>query len=143
MSLDGTYDDQNIFAKILRGELPCVKVYEDDHVLSFMDVYPQSKGHTLVVPKEPARNLLELSEASASRAITRVQTIARAVRTAFDPDGVIVTQFNGAPAGQSVFHIHFHIIPTWEGSHVGRHGSDSQASAEELEPLADAIRAAL
>ena len=116
MSLHGTYDDQNIFAKILRGEAPCVKVYEDEHVLSFMDIFPQSKGHTLVIPKEAARNLLEISDDGAAEAIKRVKKVAKAVESALNPDGVTIAQFNGAPAGQTVYHIHFHIIPRWDGS---------------------------
>ena len=123
MSLHGTYDDQNIFAKILRGEAPCVKVYEDEHVLSFMDIFPQSKGHTLVIPKEAARNLLEISDAGAAEAIKRVKKVAKAVETALKPDGVTIAQFNGAPAGQTVYHIHFHIIPRWEGQDIAGHGS--------------------
>lgn len=142
MSLDGQYDNDNIFAKILRGEMPCVKVYEDEHVLSFMDVFPQSPGHTLVVPKQPARNLLEMSEDDAAATIVRVKRIAAAVKTALDPDGIIVTQFNGAPAGQTVFHIHFHIIPRTEGDALGRHG-EGMADMDELNGYAGKIRAAL
>ena len=126
MSLHGTYDNQNIFAKILRGEVPCVKVYEDEHVLSFMDIFPQSKGHTLVIPKEAARNLLEISDAGAAEAIKRVKKVAKAVETALKPDGVPIAQFNGAPAGQTVYHIHFHIIPRWEGQDIAGHGSAGQ-----------------
>jgi len=143
MSLHGPYDDQNIFAKILRGEAPCVKVYEDDAVLAFMDIFPQSKGHTLVIPKEAARNLLELSDQAAGEAIARVKKIARAVETALKPDGITVAQFNGAPAGQTVFHIHFHIIPRWDGQDIAGHGSAGQADMDALNALAEQIRAAL
>jgi histidine triad (HIT) family protein len=143
MSLHGTYDDQNIFAKILRGEAPCVKLYEDEHVLSFMDIFPQSKGHTLVIPKEAARNLLEMSDDGAAEAIKRVKTIAKAVESALKPDGVTIAQFNGAPAGQTVYHIHFHIIPRWEGQDIAGHGSAGQADMDELNALADKIKAAL
>ena len=143
MSLDGRYDDQNIFAKILRGEAPCVKVFEDDHVLAFMDVFPQAEGHTLIVPKEPARNLLELSEDAASAAIVRVKRVAEAVRAALEPDGITVVQFNGAPAGQTVFHIHFHVIPQREGVSLKGHGGASQADTDALETLAEKIRAKL
>jgi len=143
MSLHGTYDDQNIFAKILRGEAPCVKLYEDEHVLSFLDIFPQSKGHALVIPKEPARNLLELSDEAAGTAIARVKTIARAVETALSPDGITIAQFNGAPAGQTVFHIHFHIIPRWEGQDIAGHGSAGQADMDELNALAEKIKSAL
>lgn len=143
MSLDGQYDDQNIFAKIIQGELPCVKVFENDDIIAFMDIFPQSRGHTLVVPKEPARNLLDLSQEAAQNAIPHVQHVARAVNKALKPDGIIVTQFNGAPAGQSVFHIHFHIIPKWEDQALGSHADSGQADPETLEPLAEMIRAAL
>ncbi|MEO1038182.1 MAG: HIT family protein [Pseudomonadota bacterium] len=143
MSLDGVYDDQNIFAKILRGEAPCVKVYEDEHVLSFMDIFPQSPGHCLVIPKEPARNLLELSGEAAAEAVARVQKIARAVKTALAPDGITVVQFNGAPAGQTVFHIHFHIIPQRGDTPLAGHGNAKQGDIAELEAQAAAIKAAL
>lgn len=143
MSLHGTYDDANIFAQILAGEAPCVKVFEDDHALAFMDVFPQSKGHCLVVPKEKARNLLELSEQGAREAILRVKKLAQAVEKALEPDGVMVAQFNGAPAGQTVFHIHFHVIPRWDGQDIKGHGGGEKADPEALEALAERIRAAL
>src|SRR3954465_3864585 len=101
MSLDGTYDAGNIFAKILRGEAPSVRVFEDDHVLAFMDVFPQSRGHTLVIPKHStARNLLDEEPQVLETLILGVQRVARAVRAALNPDGVMVSQFNGSPAGQ-------------------------------------------
>ena len=143
MSLHGTYDDQNIFAKIIRGEAPCVKLLESDDVIAFMDVFPQSKGHCLVVPKEPARNLLELSENAARTAIVEAKRLAQAVEDALKPDGVTFVQFNGAPAGQTVFHIHFHIIPQWAGESLPGHGHTGMADMAELEALAAKIRAAL
>lgn len=143
MSLHGQYDDDNVFTKMMRGDIPSVKVYEDDHVLAVMDIFPQSPGHTLVVPREKARNLLELSDEAAREAITRVKRIAKAVAEGLEPDGVVVTQFNGAPAGQSIFHVHFHIIPRWQGQDMGRHGGGQQAGTEELERHAEKIRAAL
>lgn len=142
MSLDGQYDDANIFAKILKGEMPCVKVYEDDAVIAFMDIFPQSPGHTLVVPKAPARNILEIGDDALQAAMTRVKMIAAAVRKALDPDGIVITQFNGAPAGQTVFHIHFHIIPRWEDKPLGRHGG-TQADMDELKEQAARIAGAL
>ena len=142
MSLTGNYDDQNIFAKILRGEAPCVKIFEDDAAIAFMDIFPQSPGHCLLVPKEPARNLLDLSQEAAAGAIQRVQNLARAVETALEPDGIVVTQFNGAPAGQTVFHIHFHIIPRWDNIPLGRHGG-GQADMDELTEQARKIAGAL
>lgn len=142
MSLTGDYDDQNIFAKILRGDAPAIKIYEDDVAIAFMDIFPQSPGHCLVVPREPARNLLDLSPETASAAIQRVQRLARAVEAALKPDGIVVTQFNGAPAGQTVFHIHFHIIPRWANEPLGRHGG-GQADMDELKAQAEKIRNAL
>ena len=142
MSLEGSYDPENIFAKIIAGEMPCVKVHEDDHVFCFMDLFPQSPGHTLVVPKEPVRNALDMSEDGLKEAIVRVQRIANAVKTALDPDGIVLTQFNGAPAGQTVFHVHFHIIPRYEGRPLGEHAG-RQADVEELKVLAGKIKAAL
>ncbi len=142
MSLDGTYDANNIFAKILRGEAPCARVFEDDHVLSFMDVFPQVRGHTLVIPKHStARNLLEEDPAVLSPLILGVQRVARAVRAALLPDGVAISQFNGSVAGQTIFHPHFHILPRWEGAAVGRHASGGMADPAELKALAEQIAA--
>ena len=141
MSLDGTYDAGNIFAKILRGEMPAVKVYEDDHVLAFMDVFPQAKGHTLVIPKQSsARNFLDEAPEVIGPLMLGVQRVSRAVRAALNPDGLVITQFNGAPAGQTVFHLHFHIIPRWDGVALGRH-AQGMADMEELKVLAAAISA--
>lgn len=142
MSLDGTYDDGNIFARILRGEMPAARVFEDEHVFAFMDVFPQAKGHTLVIPKHStSRNLLEEEPQVLSELILGVQRVARAVRAALNPDGLVITQFNGAPAGQTVYHLHFHIIPRWEGVAVGRHAGGQMADAEELKALAQQIAA--
>jgi histidine triad (HIT) family protein len=142
MSLDGTYDDGNIFAKILRGEMPSARVFEDEHVFAFMDVFPQSKGHTLVIPKHStARNLLEEEPERLSTLILGVQRVARAVRAALNPDGLVVTQFNGAPAGQTVYHLHFHIIPRWDGVALGRHAEGGMADMAELKDLAARIAA--
>jgi histidine triad (HIT) family protein len=142
MSLDGTYDDGNIFAKILRGEMPAAKVFEDEHVLAFMDVFPQARGHTLVIPKRSnARNLLDEEPAVLSELILGVQRVARAVRAALNPDGIVVTQFNGAPAGQTVYHLHVHIIPRWEGVPLGRHAGGGMADPVELKALAEQIAA--
>lgn len=144
MSLHGNYDDQNIFAKILRGEMPCVKVYEDENILSFMDVFPQSDGHTLVIPKAPSRNLLETNAKDIGRLFGSVQRIAKAVETALKPDGIVITQFNGAPAGQTVFHTHVHIIPRYEGISLGAHGgAGDMADMDKLQELAAKISAEL
>lgn len=143
MSLHGTYDPDNIFAKIVRGEIPSVKVFEDGEVLAFMDAFPQSKGHLLVISKtSQARNVLEAEPKTLGRLIGAVQKAARAVTEALKPDGVVVTQFNGAPAGQTVFHLHFHVIPRYEGEALGRHGG-GMADVEELKALAAKISAAL
>ncbi|MEZ5998364.1 MAG: HIT family protein [Hyphomonas sp.] len=141
MTLHAAYEPDNIFAKILRGELPCVKVYEDDVALAFMDVFPQSEGHTLIVPKRAeARNFLDMPGDELGSYMQRVQKVARAVEAGLQPDGLVVTQFNGAPAGQTVFHLHFHIIPRWEGVALGRHGG-KMANAATLEALASKIAA--
>tara|TARA_B100000678_G_scaffold65690_2_gene53824 strand:+ start:784 stop:1221 length:438 start_codon:yes stop_codon:yes gene_type:complete len=144
MSLHGTYDDDNIFAKIIRGEIPAVKVYEDDVAIAFMDLFPQGEGHTLVIPKIPkARNFLELPGDYIGSFMQRVQTVTKAVEAALKPDGIVITQFNGAPAGQTVYHLHFHIIPRWEGKQLAGHGQSGQADPDDLEKVAVRIREAL
>jgi len=142
MSLEGPYDPDNIFAKILKGEMPCVKVYEDEHVISFMDIFPQAPGHTLVVPREPVRNALEMTDGALQATIVRVKRIANAVKSALKPDGIVITQFNGAPAGQTIFHVHFHIIPRMDGVALGAHGG-GQADMDELKAQAEKIAAAI
>ena len=144
MTLHAPYDPNNIFAKIMRGEMPCVKVYEDDNILSFMDVFPQSEGHTLVIPKAPSRNLLETNAKDIGRLFGSVQRITKAVEAALKPDGITITQFNGAPAGQTVFHTHVHIIPRYEGKALGAHGGAGEmADMETLKALAERISATL
>jgi histidine triad (HIT) family protein len=142
MSLDGAYDEQNIFAKVVRGEAPAAKVYEDDDVLAFMDLFPQSRGHTLVISKtSTARNLLDVEPADLCTLMTGVQRVAKAVRAALKPDGIIVTQFNGGPAGQTVFHLHVHIIPRWDGEPMAGHGGARMGDTVELAALAKEIGA--
>ena len=142
MSLDGTYDDGNIFARILRGEIPAARVFEDDHVLAFMDAFPQARGHTLVIPKHSAaRNLLDEAPDRLSPLFLGVQRVARAVRAALNPDGLVITQFNGAAAGQTVFHLHVHIIPRWDNVALGRHAGGGMADPAELKALAEGIAA--
>jgi histidine triad (HIT) family protein len=143
MSIDGTYDGDNIFAKILRGEMPCVKVFEDDNTLAFMDVFPQSPGHVLIIPKAASRNMLDTGSDALSHVIQTTQIVAAAVNKALNPDGIVVTQFNGAPAGQTVFHLHFHIIPRYMGRVVSDHSSGRMAEISDLEALATKIRDAL
>ena len=116
------YDTNNIFAKILRGEIPCHKVFEDENTLAFMDVMPQADGHVLVVPKAPSRNLLDADPMALAAAIQVAQRVAKAVQTAFNADGIMLVQYNEAPAGQTVFHLHFHIIPRFEGVALKGHG---------------------
>lgn len=144
MTLHAPYDPDNIFAKILRGDMPCVKVFEDDIALAFMDVFPQGDGHALVIPKQvEARNFLDLPAENVGAYMLRVQRVARAVEAGLKPDGLRVFQFNGAPAGQTVFHLHFHILPMWEGVKPGGHAAGGMKSAAELEPVAARIRAAI
>lgn len=142
MTLHAPYDSANIFGKILRGEMPSVKVFEDDIALAFMDVFPQGEGHTLVIPKGvEARNFLDLPDDKVGAYMLRVQEVARAVEKGLKPDGLRIFQFNGAPAGQTVFHLHFHILPVWDGVKPGAHASGGMKSAAELEPIAAKIRA--
>jgi len=136
------YDRSNIFAKILRGEIPCVKVYEDEKTLAFMDVMPQADGHVLVVPKEEAENIFDLSPVSLSALMATTQKVAKAVKKGLACPGLMVAQLNGPAAGQSVFHIHFHIIPRTDGIDLRLHARDMVA-ADVLEPIAAKIRAAL
>jgi histidine triad (HIT) family protein len=141
MTLHADYDPDNIFAKILRGDMPSVKVFEDDVALAFMDVFPQSEGHTLVIPKDvEAQNFLDMPTERLGAYMERVQTVARAVEAALTPDGVVVTQFNGAPAGQTVFHLHFHIIPRWVDVKLAGHASGQMADMGVLQGLAEKIR---
>ena len=137
------YDPANIFGKIIRGEIPAHKVYEDADVLVMMDIFPQSKGHTLVIPKAASRNLFDADPAVLAKAIGHVQRVANAVHAALNPDGIRIAQFNEAPAGQSVFHLHFHIIPAYEGVPIGRHGDSGKADDAELAAQAKAIAANL
>ena len=142
MSLDGVYDDQNIFAKIVRGEAPAVNIYEDHAVLAFMDVFPQSRGHCLVVSKTSrARNLLDVEPDVLCKLMSDVQRIGRAVVAALNPDGVVITQFNGSPAGQTVFHLHVHIIPRWIDQPLKGHSQGQMADMAELKALAEQIAA--
>ena len=141
MSLDGQYDTDNIFARIVRGEIPAARVFEDADTVAFMDAFPQARGHTLVVHKRSrARNLLDVETADLNAVMATVQRVARAVRTALNPDGIVITQFNGAPAGQTIFHLHVHILPRWEGAALGRHGV-GMADVAELRALAEKIAA--
>ena len=144
MSLHAPYDPDNIFAKILRGEIPAVRVWEDDHVLAFMDVFPQSEGHVLIISKtSTAQTLLEIEPDALARVTAAVQRTARAVEKALQPDGFKIMQFNGEAGGQTVFHLHFHIIPRWSDRPMKGHGHAPMADAAVLRALADRIAAAL
>lgn len=136
------YDRNNIFAKILRGEAPCFKVFEDETTLAFMDVMPQSEGHVLVVPKEDAAQIFELSTPAALACMQTVQRLSLAVRAALEPSGLIVAQFNGSDAGQTVPHVHFHIIPRWKSEPLLPHAR-VPADPDKLEAIASKIRAQL
>lgn len=134
------YDSGNIFAKILRGEVPSLKVYEDAATLAFLDIMPQARGHTLLIPKAPAENLFDLPGEMAGPVLLATQMVARAVKSAVKAPGIMIAQLNGAPAGQSVFHMHFHIIPRAEGIDLALHAR-AKADPAELEAVAKLIRA--
>lgn len=136
------YDDNNVFAKILRGEIPSVKLYEDDDTLAFMDVMPQGPGHLLVIPKAPSRNLLDADPAVLATLIPVVQKLAVAAKEAFEADGVFVAQFNEPAAGQTVYHLHFHVIPRHEGVPLKPH-SGKMEDIEVLKANAEKIKSAL
>ncbi len=136
------YDSSNVFARILRGELPKVALYEDDLTLAFMDIMPSIEGHALVVTKEKAEGILDLSADGAAALIRTTQKIARAVKKGLNPPGVMLIQLNGAAAGQSVPHIHFHVLPRFEGLDLKLHGK-GMVGADVLEPIAAKIRNAL
>jgi histidine triad (HIT) family protein len=136
------YDDSNIFARILRGEIPSHKVYEDDVALAIMDVMPQADGHVLVLPKAAARNILDVDPDVVSALMPRVQKLARAVKTALDADGVTILQFNEPAGGQTVFHLHFHIVPRWAGVPLRPH-SGVMEKPEKLAAFREKIVAAL
>lgn len=144
MSLSGAYDPDNVFARILRGEIPNVTVFEDDRVLAFMDVFPQSDGHVLVISKTSrARNLLEVESAPLQDIMLAARRIARAAPEALGCDGVSIMQFNGAAGGQTVFHFHVHVIPRWSGRSLKGHGEGGMADIEDLKATAAKIAAAL
>ena len=136
------YDDANIFAKVLRGEIPCTKVYEDEVCLAFMDIMPQVEGHLLVIAKTPSRTLLDADPDVLSALMPRLQTIGRAAVKALEADGLTLMQFSEAPAGQTVFHLHFHLLPRREGVPLRPH-EGPMAKPEVLAALAERIKAAL
>lgn len=135
------YDDQNIFARIIRNELPAIKVYEDDQVLAFMDIMPQAEGHTLVIPKTPALTLLDLPSEAAAYTIQIVQKVAQAMEKALEVKGIVLMQLSGAAAGQTVPHVHFHLIPS-SVHELGKHALH-MGDQEKIKALAEKIKAAL
>ena len=137
-----TYDGNNIFAKILRGEIPAHKVYEDDAAIVFMDVMPQAPGHALVVPKAASRNLLDADPDVLARVMPVVQRVAVASKAAFAADGIQIIQYNEAAGGQSVFHLHFHVIPRHEGTGLRAH-SGQMEKPDVLAANAEKLRTAL
>ena len=136
------YDPNNIFARILRGELPKVAVYEDEFTLAFMDIMPAVEGHTLVIPKEPGETLFDISPEAASATIRTTQKVAAAVKKALGVPGIMLAQLNGAAAGQTIPHLHFHILPRKEGADLHFHGK-AMVKPDVLEPIAGKIRTAL
>ncbi|WP_024303059.1 HIT family protein [Pseudogulbenkiania sp. MAI-1] len=136
-----SYDPNNIFAKILRGEVPCIKVFEDQMTLVFMDIMPQAEGHLLVIPKEPAAQIFELSEDAAAACMRTARKAAIAVRTALKPPGMTLAQANGSAAGQTVPHFHIHVIPRHGGGFLAPHAAQ-RGDAEKLKQLAERIIAA-
>jgi histidine triad (HIT) family protein len=137
-----TYDDQNVFAKILRGDMPCFKLYEDDETFAFMDIMPRADGHCLVIPKKPARNVLDVDPDSLAAVMRTVQLLSRAVMKAFAADGVTIQQFNESAGGQVVFHLHVHVLPRHAGVPLRPH-SGEMADKAVLEANAQKIEAAL
>lgn len=136
------YDENNIFAKILRDEIPSIRVYEDKDVVALMDVMPQSNGHVLVIPRDGSRNILDVQPESLQAVILVVQKIANAVKKAFNSDGITIMQFNEAAGGQSVFHLHFHIIPRFDGIELKPH-TGTMADSKLLQEQANIIKSAL
>ncbi len=137
-----TYDDQNVFAKILRGELPAHKVYETDRVLAFMDIMPRADGHALVIPKVKARNILDVPAEALADLIKAVQRVAKASMQAFAADGITIQQFNESAGGQIVFHLHFHVIPRHGGTSLRPH-TGQMADQAVLAANAEKLRAAV
>jgi histidine triad (HIT) family protein len=136
------YDANNIFAKILRGEAPCVRIAEDEVSLSFMDIMPRADGHALIIPKTPARNLLDIAPTELARFMPAVQRLALAVKTGMAAGGVVLQQFNESAGGQLVFHLHFHVMPRWAGVALRPPGGPI-VPTDRLEADAAKIRAAM
>jgi histidine triad (HIT) family protein len=141
VTLNGAYDDENSFAKILRQEASAVRVYEDADVLAFMDLFPQSTGHVLVIPKiDRAQNILEIDGATLVTLCVAVQNIAKAIHKTLRPDGIMVAQFNGDAAGQTAYHFHFHVIPCWTGQPLKGHGHGETAGSSKGRGISSSMR---
>ncbi|HEY8276231.1 MAG TPA: HIT family protein [Methyloceanibacter sp.] len=134
-----TYDQNNIFAKILKGEIPCHKIYEDEDTLAFLDIMPRSEGHALVVTKEKARDLFDVDPKALAKVMEVVQKLGPKIKDAVGADGVLIQQFNGAAAGQTVFHLHVHIVPVKQGVQLKPH-TGQIADQTELAATAEKIR---
>lgn len=137
-----SYDPANIFARILRGEIPAYVVEDSEHTLTFMDIMPKADGHALVIPKEDARNIFEISDEALQQLITQVKRVAQAAQHAYPGKGIRVVQLNGSEAGQSVFHLHFHVIPSADGMNFGFHGG-AAADEKSLKENAQRLKQAL
>ena len=137
-----SYDNDNVFAKILRNQLPSEKVYEDDETVTIMDIMPRTDGHVLVIPKTPARNVLDATPEQLAACMASVQKVSHALIKAFDADGITIQQFNEPAGGQVVFHLHFHVLPRHDGARLRPHTGEME-KPEVLKANADRIRAAL
>ena len=135
------YDDNNVFAKMLRGEIPCHKIYEDEDTLAFLDIMPRTQGHALVITKEKARDLFDVSPAALAKLMAVVQKLAPKIQQAMGAEGVLIQQFNGAAAGQTVFHLHVHILPRKAGETLKPHAGKMEDQAK-LAATAEQIRKA-
>jgi len=136
------YDPENIFAKMLKGEIPCHKIHEDENTLAFLDIMPRTEGHTLVITKEPAADLFGISQDGLAKLMMVVQNLAPQIKKAVGADGILIQQFNGAAAGQTVFHLHVHVVPIKEGVAPRPHAGD-MADQAELAATAEKIRSVL
>lgn len=135
-------NSDTVFDKILRGEIPCAKIFEDDAIFSFMDAFPQSRGHALIIPKRKCESLLDIDEDALASVVRFSKKLAAAQRKVLNPDGIRVCQFNGAAAGQTVFYYHMHLIPMWEDKTLAEHGG-GMADLAALQDLAKALAGAL
>ncbi|MEL7166470.1 MAG: HIT family protein [Pseudomonadota bacterium] len=135
------YDDQNIFARILRGEIPSTRVFEDEETLCFMDIMPRADGHCLVIPKTPCRNVLDATDAQLAAVMRTTRRVAQAAMAGLGADGITLQQFNEAPGGQEVFHLHMHILPRHEG--VSLRPPGQMGDMDQIAAIAEKIRSAL